>query len=369
MGRLIFQFFYRIYCHLYGLLGLSRGQYRILVACPGEFQFFHLRPLILELASDRRFNIKIVEYETHKVKPIANTQIIHKRHLKRLMPHPIDMFLTTDFINPPGWFASTKTAFFLHGIGPKVSYFASPKLQDFDVVLAPSPFVEKKQRPFIKLGGQLVAAGLPALDEFFNAETSNDGGAAEQKDRPILLYAPSWSGDPAQITADRDIIEALVEQDVCDCIIRPHPLIMMVDTKENLELKAALLEAPQRNPAITLHAGTGTSIYDVLSQADLLMSDISSVLYEFLIFDRPILLYLKDTVAGFYEAEDIIEQTRKASFEVSGASSLRATLTEAIANKDIHASERRALLKTMLYNPGNATEVMGDFFKTCAEKK
>lgn len=369
MIRLVFRLFYRFYCYIYRSLRGKSGRYRILMYCPQDFHFFHMRPLVLELAADPQFDIRVVLDNVGGIESIANVRILARNDVKYDLLRPVDLFLTTEFHEPPWWFIDVKSAFFLHGIGPKVSYFVSPKLKNYDIVLAPSPFVEKKQRSALRSDTMLVSAGLPALDEFFNIQTSMVANEPSPKKRPLLLYAPSWSSEPEQITAGRDIIEAIIEQDVCDCIIRPHPLLMSDGHLGVPKIKKLLLEASQRNPAIQLHTGPGTSIYDILPGADILMSDISSVLYEFLIFNRPILLYLKDSVAEFYDAEDVIEQTRRASFVVTDIPSFHDALSESISSKDLHVSERGELLELMLHNPGNATEVMADFLRQYARSK
>ncbi|MBU2994071.1 CDP-glycerol glycerophosphotransferase family protein [Octadecabacter sp. 1_MG-2023] len=369
MSRRIFRVFYQLYCLALGVFRTAKSPYRLLVACPNDFHFFHLRPLIEKLAADPAFKIQLIAFEGAHIDPVEGVEIVHKKDLKKHILKPVDMFLTTEFIDPPSWFATTKLVFFLHGIGPKVSYFASPKLAKFDVILAPSPFVADHQRPFLKPGAQIVSTGLPALDVFVRDDKATVEPSHEKKGRPVLLYAPSWSADPEQISADRAIIQAIIAQDVCDCIIRPHPLLMSSGRQGNPKIKQLLDEAEATNPAIRIHSGPGTSIYDVLPQADILMSDISSVLYEFLIFDRPILLYLKDGVAGFYDAEDIIEKTRRASFEVSDPGSFHDALMKSIAQPTAHALERCQLLDVMLYNPGNATTAIVSLIEKYAERK
>lgn len=354
---------YRGYSRLYRQLHRAARRRRIVIDCLSEAHYFHIEPVLQRLAEDASNDVSVLAIDGSKATLPERVATISRRGLKATAFRPIDLYISLDLNEPPWWLGEAEVAFFLHGVGTKVNYFATPKLSRFDVVFAPSPFVEEKQRPFLRPGATLLPAGLPALDRFASVPSRR-----YRQGPPLLLYAPSWSNDRDQISASPAIIDALIEQEICDVVIRPHPLL--VDDKVGVpNLKEAIASAPLRNPRVRLLTGLGTSIYDVISDADILMSDISSVLYEFLVFDRPIILGLKETVAGFYEAEGIIAQTRDACIELAEAGHLEEAVRTCLKEGDARSAMRGRLLGRMLHNPLNATPVMVDQIKKLLEDR
>ncbi len=360
-----FRAIYTIYSRLVKFFGGDQRIARIVIDCYAEFHYFHIKPIVEHFAADSSFEVIVLTWPKPGIELPVGAKFVERESLKWQAWRPFDLFIASDFTKVPWWIVETKIAFFLHGVGPKVTYFTSPRLLSYDIIFTPSPFVEEMQKPVARSDAEFLPAGLPALDSIVEKAAAR---VSRSKARPLMLYAPSWSSDCEQISADIDIIDAIVGQDLCDCIIRPHPNLM--DEKKGVPgLKQALMEAPLRNPRVHLHTGSGTSVYDVIADADILMSDISSVLYEFLSLDRPIILNIKSTVAEFYGAEEIIAQTRQACTEISQNRDLLSALEECIREPGKRSDERMRIRDRMLYNCGNATDVMVDQIYTIVGKK
>lgn len=266
-----------------------------------------------------------------------------------------DIYFTTDFGTIPWWFIDVTTVFFLHGVGPKVSYFATDKLKDFDVILAPGPYVESKQRPFLKEGAVLYRAGLPVTDCYFSEKKfSLPQSLKFDNSKPVLLYAPSWSKDYRQFSIDFDILDALAAQEICNVIIRPHPNLLVPEKCNGIDWRKIIDNIMLSNKRIALHAGRGTSIYDILGCTDILLGDISSIVYEFLVFDRPIILYLKSGVGGFYQSEDFIQETKEACYNIENPNELEPVLLDCLRDKEALSAQRKTMLAKSLHNPGKA---------------
>ncbi len=149
--------------------------------------------------------------------------------------------------------------------------------------------------------------GVPRTDRFFDAayaEKAREEAFAEfpeARGRKTILFAPTFRGDGAR-SATYDVerldyvaLHALcVERDAV-CIIRMHPFVRE-PLGIPLELEDRILDG-QRSPL---------DVNDLLFAVDLLVTDYSSIVYEFSTLGRPMLFYaydLDEYVAGrdFYE--------------------------------------------------------------------
>lgn len=334
---------------------LSRKKKRILFDCQLDFHYYHIQPLLAFLRYDPAFELTVLKCEGFSHEELDGIRYIDSGTLLDESSAVYDIYFTTDFGSIPWWFSDVTTVFFLHGVGPKVSYFASDKLKNFDVILAPGPYVESKQIPFLKKGAVLYRAGLPVTDRYFLQETfSLPQYFKFDNAKPILLYAPSWSNDARQFSIDLDILNALSHQEVCNVIIRPHPNLLIPEKCHGIKWREIIDEIIVNNRRIALHAGRGTSIYDILGCTDILMGDISSMVYEFLVLDRPIILYLKKGVGEFYQSEEFVLETEKACHNLDNADELETMLLNCLRNKESLSAERKKMLAKSLHNPGKA---------------
>jgi hypothetical protein len=334
---------------------LSREKKKVLFDCQLDFHYYHIQPLLDFLRFDSAFILTVLKCEGFSHQELEGVRYIDADILLDEPWAVYDIYFTTEFGNIPWWFADVTTVFFLHGVGPKVSYFATDKLKDFDVILAPGPYVESKQIPFLKEGAVLYRAGLPVTDCYFSQKTFSlpqylkfDNG------KPLLLYAPSWSKDHLQFSIDFEILRALSDQEICNVIIRPHPNLLVPEKCNGINWREIIDEIMLNNKRIALHAGRGASIYDILGCTDILLGDISSIVYEFLVFDRPIILYLKSGVGEFYRSEDFILETKEACYNLENAGTLETVLLDCLRDKGALSAQRKTMLAKSLHNPGKA---------------
>ena len=160
----------------------------------------------------------------------------------------------------------------------------------------------------------VVATGIPRVDPMFDLGRRDAARAAvaeafpETVGRTVLLFAPTFRGYGAK-TATYDTsridVEALhalcVERDAV-CLVRLHPFV-----REPLEIPEALRDRIVEASAIpTPDAPAPIETNDLLFAVDLLITDYSSIVYEYSILGRPMLFFaydLDDYVASrdFYE--------------------------------------------------------------------
>jgi CDP-ribitol ribitolphosphotransferase len=155
----------------------------------------------------------------------------------------------------------------------------------------------------------VVATGIPRVDPMFDPAHRDEALAAVRSafpatvGRETILFAPTFRGDGARSasydlsTIDYDRLHELcVERDAV-CLIRMHPFVT-----EPLRIPEALRDRILDASA----SATTVETNDLLFAVDLLITDYSSIVYEYSTLGRPMLFYawdLDEYVASrdFYE--------------------------------------------------------------------
>jgi len=105
-------------------------------------------------------------------------------------------------------------------------------------------------------------------------------------ERKILLYAPTFRGDNIHHAQHDDVLDySAMEQDLgetCALLLRPHP-------RAGMGLPAAKEEGSQ-----FVFDASQLPIEALLGAADLVMTDYSSIIFEYALFGRPMLFYAYD---------------------------------------------------------------------------
>lgn len=128
---------------------------------------------------------------------------------------------------------------------------------------------------------ELVTVGCTYLDAM-KKRLENYQGTKNGK-TPVILLAPSWGETAILSQFGSSIIEALLQTGF-NIIIRPHPQ-SLVSEKHILEpLQKAYPETEN------LHWNSDNDNFDVLNQADVLITDFSGIIFDFsLVFDKPVI--------------------------------------------------------------------------------
>lgn len=136
--------------------------------------------------------------------------------------------------------------------------------------------------------GMLAETGYPRLDLTLNVSDKRRSELRERLgvsgDRPVVLYAPTWRGTLETVSYEvaraKSDLKYLAEQHECDLIFRGHHLLESVlGSNEDLGCKVV---------------PDSIDTNELLSIVDVLITDYSSILFDFLATGRPILLYAYD---------------------------------------------------------------------------
>jgi CDP-ribitol ribitolphosphotransferase len=148
------------------------------------------------------------------------------------------------------------------------------------------------------------------MDEFLDADNQEAGRRrarevlGEPGSRQLILYAPTFRGDTAAMAhfpmemLDVAALDALAAEIDATVVVKMHPFV-----------RDRLPASHESRGRIIDISDTALDVNDVLLVADLLVTDYSSLIFEFAALDRPMLFYafdLEEYVASrdFYERYD-----------------------------------------------------------------
>ncbi len=176
------------------------------------------------------------------------------------------------------------------------SFYHKGALDNYDVALTVSDWVEKNLRIVEKARNlrakEVISVGLPYFDELLKSV----GKASHNSSQKVILIAPSWGEKNCLKLFGTDFIKDLISTGF-KVIIRPHPQSLKVE-KDFLDS----LEEKFSDPLVAFDFeidGTRS-----LNQADILISDKSSIRFDFsFLYKKPVVtLDIPHTSLDAYEA-------------------------------------------------------------------
>jgi len=204
---------------------------------------------------------------------------------------------------------------------------------------------------------QAVVVGYPKLDRLASGQLSG----RDVRDRlgldairPTALYAPTYSPASSLHLAGEDIIGGLAGAGF-NVIVKLHDRSLDADPRYTAGIDwRSRMRALERPGTIVYVEGPDASPY--LAAADVMVTDHSSVGFEYLVVDRPLIVF---DVPGLIEAARInpekVALLRSAATVVGNAGALAAAAQSELARPGRLSIERRRVAGEMFYEPGHAT--------------
>ena len=184
---------------------------------------------------------------------------------------------------------------------PDGKYTARNMTRNFlqaDYLISPCRFMTKIYLESYKLGGiytgKIIESGYPRNDLLFNTPREeaihrlSNRGTVIDPDKKIILYAPTWKGtsfdradkDIARYDEFCDFLNRHIDTKQYQILIKPHPMVYKLLTEEEKRSGRYVSQSVDTD--------------ELMSLTDILVSDYSSIFFDFLLTGRPIFFYIPD---------------------------------------------------------------------------
>jgi CDP-Glycerol:Poly(glycerophosphate) glycerophosphotransferase len=324
-----------------------------------------VRPICDAMRGDRRVRF----YFTSSERPTKLTEVYAEAgndacliHPRRAMLKRFDAYLTADLLWPklP---RGTRRIMMFHGVAGKyANVYDSPdySMRNWDRLF----FInEQRLRNFIKSGAidsdspaaRLV--GYPKLDCLVDGTLNRDvilQSLGIDPARRTVLYAPTWS----PYSSLNAMGEALIEQ---LCAAGFAVIVKLHDRSRDLEYihSGGFNWAERLQPLLRACGGVLAEASDAspyLAAADALVTDHSSVGFEYLLLDRPLVrVEMPQLIAATNINPDYVTLMAEAATSTRTAVETVRAVEHAFGDPASKSASRRAVASKLFYKPGTAT--------------
>jgi hypothetical protein len=209
----------------------------------------------------------------------------------------------------------------------------------------------------IVTSGQARLVGYPKLDRL--ASGLVDGAAIRaglqlEPHRPTALYAPTYSPFSSLHLAGEAIIRELATRGF-NVIVKLHDRSLDTDPRYNvgIDWRSRMYAAERRGHVRYVE---GPDVTPFLAAADVMVTDHSSAGFEYLILDRPLLVFdAPDLAAAARINPEKLTLLRSAARVVRTAPELAVAAAEELEKPALRSSGRRQVAAAMFHEPGSAT--------------
>jgi hypothetical protein len=334
---------------------------RILVEIRTPMHLAVLGPVIEALEARGSLDVRFTSESAERVRPLVPPG--------RFLTHAEARWQRFDlYLNADPWAAASLTRCaarinFSHGVAGKYD-LDQPVGLPFDLHRYDRvAFVNADRlRRYVDAGlvspNQAALVGYPKLDRL--ARGLCDGKAAQATlgfpaTRPTALYAPTFSPASSLQRAGESIVMSLARAGF-NVMVKLHDRSFDPDPRYNggvdwrARFAAIALTAPVR-----LVETADSSPW--LAAADLMVTDHSSVGFEYLLLDRPLVIYdVPDLIEAARINPEKVTLLRSAATVVHGSDELAGAATAALRDPARLSRARRRVAAEMFFDPGGATE-------------
>ncbi len=205
--------------------------------------------------------------------------------------------------------------------------------------------------------GQALLVGYPKLDALVNG--AYEPAAVRRSlgldpGRPTVIFGPTWSSASALHVAGEAIVESLLGAGF-NVIAKLHDRSLQVSERftDGIDWRARLSRFAAGG-RFALATGADSSPY--LSAADLMVTDHSSIGFEFLTLDRPLIVFDAPDLARVARINpEKIALLRSAATVVRDTDGLVAAAEDARRSPGRLSARRQHIAGDMFFRPGSAT--------------
>ena len=359
-------------------VGRRGGKRRVLVDVRTPMNLVILRPVWKALTEDPRIALTVTAEDTSAVRTALEADgladVLADR--EQVLWTRFDLAMTADAWNHTPLRRCRRWIKFFHGVAGKYDLddpakLGAAALHAFDRLA----FVnEDRMRRYLESGiirpDQAVLVGFPRLDAVVNgawtpASVRQSLGLSPTID--TILYAPTFSTANSLHLAGEAIVAALLASGR-NVVVKLHDRSATPHSKYTAGIDwPARLSAFESNPRFAL--ARSADIGPLLSAANVLVTDHSTVGFEFALLDRPIVVYDAPDLQAVARIDAAKwAQLRSMADVVNSPEALAHAVDAALAAPALKREARRAA-HALFANAGHATEVALDVVYELLELK
>jgi hypothetical protein len=339
---------------------------RVLIEVRSPMNLEVLRPIWSALAADSRIAVTFTAEEDAWVRPLLQAAGLAGRMVtqKRAKWQRFDLACNADPWNSLPLKRCWKRANFFHGVAGKYDLDAAQTIGekvDFSIYDCVMFANEDRLRRYVGAGivpaDRAALVGFPKVDDLVNGRWTAAAVRAELGLAPgieTVLYAPTFSPASSLHLAGERIIEALLATDR-NVIVKLHERSTVPHPRytDDIDWPARLARFHARPRYVY---ATGAHIGPYLAAADVLVTDHSTVGFEFALLDRPIVIFDAPDLLQFARINpEKWRQLRGMADIVRRVEELPAVLATALASPGRHSGSRRGATQALFAHAGQAT--------------
>ena len=339
---------------LRALVAVYKPRPTIVLYSPVSYQARHLYPVIQYLVDNMHWEVILIgDFD-------CNFGCAHYSRLRYFpLYKSIDVFISTELISP--WWFDGKKIFFGHGVGPKIEYQERYLSSDFDISFSPCvPAYQAHSGSGVK-EKTCYRVGLPVLDSYIRGKKKIKkkdicDALGIESNRPLLIYAPSWNYRSDLNSDFGSIIEKLKECAFFTLVVSPHPNLLIDEKNE-------VLHDFYRHG---VSVNTEFSTLDLCAVSDVVVSDISSVMYESLALNNLVIFDGNERVYRECGAGDVLSMIKEYLPHIDWTGDVCFQMKRILKKgKPVRLNEFR---RKYFFNLGNSTQVFVSIVDSIIQK-
>jgi GT2 family glycosyltransferase len=340
------------------------GRRHVLVYVRNGMHAGVLEPVVHALEQDPRLTVGFLAEAEYKRQHIDRVTGRQRRWVTGAWARwaRVDLLITADPWDTPPLERCYRRMNFFHGVGGKYNLddprYLPIAFDQWDrVCFVNADRMQRYLAGDILRPGAAELVGYPKLDALVNGRI--DAAAVRDRlglelHRRTALYAPTWSPASSLNVAGDEIVASLVDAGF-NVIVKPHDLSFDKDPKYSGGIDwRARLQALERAGRIILSDDPDAS--PLMAASDLLVTDHSSIGFEFCLLDRPIVVVHAPDLARVARINpERIALLRSAADVVVDPRQTGDCARHALSWPQRHQAERAAISRMLFHEPGTAT--------------
>ena len=338
---------------------------RVLVNARTAMNYSIIAPLHRAMRRDPRVTFYFTASEQPAAAPVIYREAgdqVRIISLARAALMKFDAYLVADML----WIRlprGTRRVQMFHGVAGKYSHVydrPSRSMRDWDRLF----FINRRRLGNYIRAGAIDAhssrarlVGYPKLDCLVDGSLKRDDVLRElgiDPARQTVLYAPTWSPYSSLNRMGEELVKQLIAAGLA-VIVKLH------DRSRDLEYihSGGIDWANRLGPMLRGSGGClaeGSDACPYLAAADVLITDHSSVGFEYLLLDRPVVrIEVRELIAKTDINPEYVTLLREASTTVRNVTGAVEAVARCLADRRHLSQSRRAVADELFYEPGTAT--------------